>query len=184
MTILGPSLVISGLSRGHLLPCWPSRGHLGSILRHFSVMTSEDRRCIADFSKFNTLRVAADLLCFLSLMSFVIGTFIKVLAAFPGTAWRHLRLFGGHLGAILGPSWRPVGPIWGHLAPTSAIMDYRGSSCGLLRPSWGHLGAILRPSWGHLGPSWGHLGPSWDHLEAILGTSWGHLGPFHSYENH
>ena len=101
----------------------------------------------------------------------------KFLAAFPGTAWSHLRLFGGHLGAILGPSWRPVGPIWGHLAPTSAIMDYRGSSCGLLRPSWGHLGAILRPSWGH-------LGPSWDHLEAILGTSWGHLGPFHSYENH
>ena len=70
----------------------------------------------------------------------------KFLAAFPGTAWSHLRLFWGHLGAILGPSWRPVGPIWGHLAPTSAIMDHRGSSCGLLRPSWGHLGAILRPS--------------------------------------
>ena len=40
MTILGPSFVISGLFRGHLLPCWPSRGHLGSILRHVSVITS------------------------------------------------------------------------------------------------------------------------------------------------
>ena len=61
----------------------------------------------------------------------------------------HLRL-GGHLEAILGPSWGLLGPSWGpswgHLGPSWAI-------CG---PSW----AILRPSWGHLGSSEGHVGTS------------------------
>ena len=56
----------------------------------------------------------------------------------------------GHLGSILGPSWKPLGA------------------------SWGNLGSILDPSWSileHLGASWAHLGNILGPLGAILGAN-------------
>ena len=99
MTILWPSLVISGFSRGHLVPCWPPHGHLGSILRHFSVMNSEDRRCVADFAK-----------CVWRLHESAI---LSILAL----SWDHLGAIFGPSRAILGPSWLILGPLRATLGP-------------------------------------------------------------------
>ena len=157
---MGPSFVISGLFRGHLLPCWPSRSHLGSILRHFRLTTSEDRRCIADFAKFAfRLRDSA---------------ILSVLAS----SWNRL-------GAIFGPSWDVSGRCWLILGPLRATLGRLGPSRGEDRrrhsrfskictsPTRGHHSGVasklqLGPFWGHLRPSRGHL-VHIDHLGVIMG---------------
>ena len=175
MTILGPSFVISGLFRGHLLPCWPSRGHLGSILRHFRLTTSEDRRRIADLAKF-ALRLHE-------------SAILSVLAS----SWNRL-------GAIFGPSWAVLGPFLLILGPLRATLGRLGPSrredrrrhsrlckirtsltrdanVGIYGPDLRHLESVLASSSGRLeaipGPTWGHLGV----ISAHLGPSWGHFGP-------
>ena len=72
----------------------------------------------------------------------------------------------GRRGAVLEPSWEPLGCLLGRLG-------------GLLGPSWGHLG----PSWwlgglfdGHLGALLGRLGSLLGHSEALLAASWASLG--------
>ena len=110
---------------------------------------------------------------------------------------------GGHLGAILGPSWAALEPSWRsfyHLRSTlpqprealkiakktnrKQAFSLLGPSCGHLAPSKPFLGAPLAPSldfprapWGHLGPSWAILGPSWATL-VPLGRIWALLGTF------
>ena len=100
--ILGPSWAISGI----LGPSWaisgPSRGHSGSILRHFRLTTSEDGRCIADFAKF------APRLHETPILGFMVPT-----CGLSSPSWRRLlavlRPSPGRLGAILGPSWLILG---------------------------------------------------------------------------
>ena len=179
-------------SRGHLGPSrgsWghlgPSRGHPGSILRHFSVTTSEDGRCIADFVKCARRRHETAILSIL------------------GSSWDHLGAILGPFWAIsgiLGPSWAISGPSRGH--PTSILRHFRLTTsedgrciadfakfaprlhetsimgclvptCGLSSPSWRRLLAVLRPSPGRLGAI---LGPSWLIL-GPLGATLGRLGP-------
>ena len=156
MTILGPSLVISGLSRGHLLPCWPSRGHLGSILRHFSVMTSEDRRCIADFAKFAPrLHESA---------------IFSILASF----WDHLGAVFGPSRDVSGRSWLILGPLRVTLGPLGERIDDGIADLAKICTSptrEHHFWVALKPSRGDLGAILGHF-------EAILWLSWpsrGHL---------
>ena len=65
---LKPSRGDLGAILGHfeaiLWLSWPSRGHPASILRHFSVTTSEDGRCIADFAKFAPRLHESTIFCF------------------------------------------------------------------------------------------------------------------------
>ena len=160
MTILGPSLVISGLSRDHLVPYWPSRGHLGSILRHFSVMTSEDRRCIADFAKF-ALRLHESASC-------------SILASF----WDHLGAVFGPSRDVSGRSWLILGPLRVTLGPLgpSRREDRRWHSRfskNCTSPTREHH------FWVASKPSRGDFGAILGHFEAILWLSRqsrGHLG--------
>ena len=92
---------------------------------------------------------------------------------------RHLVLFLGFLGVILGPFGHfgailaHLGAVWGHLgASLGALMGHLGISRVMFCPSWANLvtfGPLLEPS--------GRLpNPFRGHLAAILGSSWGHLG--------
>ena len=146
-------MVTSGLSRGHLVPCWPSRGHPGSILRHFSVMTSEDRRCIADFPK-----------CALRLNQSAI---FSILAS----SW-------DHLGTVFGPSWDVSGRSWLILGPLRVTLGLLGPSRREDRRWHSRFCKICisltreHHFWVALKPSRGDLGAILGHFEAILWLSW------------
>ena len=77
----------------------------------------------------------------------------------------------GHLWVILGH----LGASWAIFGSSQAILRDLGLHLGhILGPSWGHLGlsrAILEPCWAILGTSWailGSLGAILDHLGTIL----------------
>ena len=90
--ILGPSWAISGILGPSCAISGPSRGHPGSVLRHSSVMTSEDGRCIADFAKF-ALRLHES-----TILGFMVPT-----CCLLSPSWRHLL-------AVLRPSPGRLGP--------------------------------------------------------------------------
>ena len=148
---------------------WPSRGHLGSILRHFSVTTSEDGRCIADFAKCARRPHESAILSILA------------------SSW-------DHLGAIFGPSWAILGPSWLILGPLRATLGLLGPSrradrrrhsqfskicISLTREH--HFGgrpeSVLGPSWGRLRAVLGRLGT----IQAHFGPSSGHFGPSRAF---
>ena len=127
MTILGPSFVISGLFRGHLLPCWPSRGHFGSILRHFSVTTSEDRRCIAESAE-------------------ALGT--QTPPPIPSAKYKKTVFCSWRLEGVRNPELPRMAEARG--TRLLAVLWLLSAVSATLWPSWGHLGAILGHYCGHL----------------------------------
>ena len=163
--IFGPSWAISG----------PSRGHPTSILRHFSVTTSEDGRCIADFAKF-ALRLHE-----MPILGCIVPT-----CGLSSPSWRRflavLRPSPGRLGAILGPSWLILGPpgaTLGRLEPSRGEDRRRHSRFSKICPSLTrehHSGVVSRLQ---VGPFWGHLRPSRGHLVSTISeSSWVYLTSF------
>ena len=97
-----------------------------------------------------------------------------------GSSWRppgtilgpsccHSGSFRGLLVGLLGSSWEPLGPFWGHLGGpgsgkdglliTPSVWSPKFSPCGPFAAVLGRFGAILGLSWSSLVPSWGSLGP-------------------------
>ena len=99
-----------------------------------------------------------------------------VLGALLGPSWGPLGGSEGHLGSLLGPPGAPLGPSWGPLGPLlgplGAILDAidqrrGGSLTGSPRRS---------PKMSLLGPSWAALGAVLGALGAVFGPSWALLG--------
>ena len=145
---------------------WPSRRHLSSILRHFSVTTSEDGRCIADLQNSHLAYTRARFFAFFGATCGLLSPSWRHLE----TVLRHSQAILGRLGTIsarLGPSWRHFGPSRRadrrrqssfRKIRTSPTREHRFVVA--LRPSFHYLGVILGPSCGHIG-----------HLGVILGLS-------------
>ena len=142
---MGPSSAILGhLGRSWAI-CGPSWGHLGANLE-----ANGGPRCVS--------------------WMFPVAQGPKIIEktmVFNDFWFAQWGLGGGHLGAILGPSWGLLGPSWGHL----------GASWGLLRPSCGHLGAFLGPLGANFGPPLGRMAPKWPNMASKIAQRGPKNGP-------
>ena len=134
----------------------PSWGHPGSILCHFSVTTSEDGRCIADFAKCARRLHESTILWFLR-------PNLWPLESFLASSWDHLEASSGHLGSSrdhLGSSLGRLGATLGPLGErtdegianlakfalclheSTILESSRSSNWNHVRAIFGHPGAI------------------------------------------